>query len=148
MQVWPSVSSRARLLKAIRAFNAALNQYTGGWQPQLALELAFIEILQEAPAPAAAIPAPAQSPAPPMSQGPAHDQRPRHIFSAPMPAPPGEPAAFSANTIQAGWEDILSQAFRYDPGIPPLFVHVQSWHIEGQQADPGRQQQSLPAENV
>ena len=122
--------SRARLLKAIRAFNAALNQYTGGWQPQLALELAFIEILQEAPAPAAAIPAPAQSPAPPMSQAPPMTSDPA-TFQRADASPPGEPAAFSANTIQAGWEDILSQAFRYDPGIPPLFVHVQSWHIEG-----------------
>ena len=43
--------SRARLLKAIRAFNEAVNNYTGGWQPQLALELALIETSQqEAPA--------------------------------------------------------------------------------------------------
>jgi len=39
--------SRARLLKAIRAFNSAVNNYTGGWQPQLSLELALIDILQD-----------------------------------------------------------------------------------------------------
>ena len=35
--------SRSRLLKTIRTFNEAVNNYTGGWQPQLALELALVE---------------------------------------------------------------------------------------------------------
>ncbi len=39
--------SRTALLRAIRSFNEAVNNYTGGWQPQLALELAFIESLAE-----------------------------------------------------------------------------------------------------
>jgi len=38
--------SRSDLLRAIRAFNEAVNTYSGGWQPQLALELALIESLQ------------------------------------------------------------------------------------------------------
>ena len=42
---------RSRLLKTIRAFNEAVNAYTGGWQPQLALELALIESLQQPLAP-------------------------------------------------------------------------------------------------
>ena len=55
--------SRAGLLKAIRAFNAAVNAYTGGWQPQLALELALIEMSLEEPTPAESA-APEQRPAP------------------------------------------------------------------------------------
>ena len=39
--------SKSQLLRAVRAFNDAVNNYTGGWQPQLALELALIESLQE-----------------------------------------------------------------------------------------------------
>lgn len=39
--------SRSNLLRALRGFNEAVNNYTGGWQPQLALELALIESLQE-----------------------------------------------------------------------------------------------------
>lgn len=35
------------LLRAIRAFNEAASSSSGSWQPQLALELAFIESLQE-----------------------------------------------------------------------------------------------------
>jgi DNA polymerase-3 subunit gamma/tau len=38
---------KSQLLRAVRAFNDAVNNYTGGWQPQLALELALIESLQE-----------------------------------------------------------------------------------------------------
>ena len=53
--------SRARLLKAIRVFNTAVNAYTGGWQPQLSLELALIEISLEAPTPVTAD-APRQAP--------------------------------------------------------------------------------------
>jgi DNA polymerase-3 subunit gamma/tau len=39
--------SKGHLLRAVRSFNDAVNNYTGGWQPQLALELALIESLQE-----------------------------------------------------------------------------------------------------
>ncbi|MDQ7026346.1 MAG: DNA polymerase III subunit gamma/tau [Anaerolineae bacterium] len=39
--------AKRQLLRAVRAFNDAVNNYTGGWQPQLALELALIESLQE-----------------------------------------------------------------------------------------------------
>ena len=41
--------SRGQLLKLIRAFNDAVNVYIGGWQPQLALELALIETLETQP---------------------------------------------------------------------------------------------------
>jgi DNA polymerase-3 subunit gamma/tau len=34
---------RATLMRAIRAFNDAVSNYRGGWQPQLALELALVE---------------------------------------------------------------------------------------------------------
>lgn len=39
--------SRTMLLRTVKAFNESVNNYTGGWQPQLALELALIESLQE-----------------------------------------------------------------------------------------------------
>jgi hypothetical protein len=37
---------RTTLLQAIRAFNDAVTNYRGGWQPQLALELALMEALK------------------------------------------------------------------------------------------------------
>src|SRR5258707_10087440 len=44
--------SQAMLVRAVRAFNAALGEIRSGWQPQLPLELALIEStrpLQDAP---------------------------------------------------------------------------------------------------
>ena len=129
--------TRARLLKAIRAFNAAVNNYTGGWQPQLALELAFIETLQEA---APAQPAAAPQPAAPAQMQRQRPEQPRQPARKPAVASdyvraeasaPGDPPVFSAQTIQEGWQEILSRAFRYDSGIPPLFVHVLNWRIDG-----------------
>ncbi len=38
---------RGRILRAVRVFNEAINDYRGGWQPQLALELALIDSIQE-----------------------------------------------------------------------------------------------------
>ena len=131
---------RARLLKSIRAFNAAANQYTGGWQPQLALELALIEIVQEAE------PAPSQS----AEQQPAVSRRPRprsQQASAPGSAAsptgdaagyeraaasePGEAPIYPLAKIQAGWIEILTQVHRYNRNIPPLLEHAHVRVIEG-----------------
>ena len=66
--------SRARLLNSIRAFNSAVNNYTGGWQPQLSLELALIEVLQSEEAPvtqaAATQPVATHQSSPPASNAP------------------------------------------------------------------------------
>ena len=132
---------RARLLKSIRAFNAAVNQYTGGWQPQLALELALIEVLQSEPMAVAAAPAP-----PPGER--ASPPKPRRdaerAASAASTAPtadtdyqraeasaPGEPPVYSASKIHEGWTEVLSRAFRYNKNIPPLLDNAHVRAIEG-----------------
>lgn len=132
--------SRARLLKAIRAFNGAVNNYTGGWQPQLALELAFIEILQAAPEPATAAPE-AAMPAPTPTQRP----RPRSERAASPAEPadskedyeraqlskPGERPAYPAAKIHQGWLEIRKQVYRYNRNIPPLLEHAHVRLIDG-----------------
>lgn len=131
---------RARLLKSIRAFNAAANQYTGGWQPQLALELALIEIVQEVEVP----------PMPTSDTGPAVSRRPRpRSQQAPAPdnaadpakvaegyeraaaSAPGEAPVFPVAKIQEGWIEILTQVHRYNRSIPPLLEHAHVRLIEG-----------------
>ena len=133
---------RARLLKSIRAFNAAVNQYTGGWQPQLALELAFIEIVQEAQA--------APAPAPTSDSGQTASRRPRprsqlerapdDAANAPRAAEdyerasasaPGEAPVYPVAKIQTGWIEILTQVHRYNRSIPPLLEHAHVRLIEG-----------------
>ena len=124
--------SRARLLKAIRAFNAAVNNYTGGWQPQLSLELALIEILQgdeppvtqasSAPPPSTATGAPEQSPAETVT-GVGYERAPASA--------PGEPPAYSAAKIQDGWSELLALVYRYNKNLPALLEHAHVRLIEG-----------------
>ena len=130
--------SRARLLKAIRAFNAAVNNYTGGWQPQLSLELALIEIL-EADEPILAQ-APVQQP--PMQEQPsdpgiaAEPAPPARMTEAPAiervpPSAPGEPPIYSAAKIAENWRQIMSQVYRYNRNLPALLEHAHVRLIEG-----------------
>lgn len=136
--------SRSQLLRAIRAFNAAINNTAGGWQPQLELELAFIESVQPPPEPAS--PAPAQS-APPaqaalgsrplsrVEQARAASQAPAvnggHTYERVQTSEPGAAPAFSAAVIHQNWTNILTQANRYDRNVGPLLHHAHVRHIEG-----------------
>ncbi len=122
--------SRSRLLRAIRAFNAAVNNYTGGWQPQLELELALIDVLQAEEAPASVpAPSPAATPAPspPAPTPPANMES----FERAAQSPPGEPAAFSATKIAQDWTRILTRIHQYNRMIPPVLEHAHVRHIEG-----------------
>ena len=131
---------RARLLKAIRAFNAAANQYTGGWQPQLALELALIEIVQEDDSPPmqASGPQPAASHRPrPRSQqastpeGAGDPPRGAQGYERVAESGPGEAPVYPVAKIQAGWIEILTQVHRYNRNIPPLLENAHVRAIEG-----------------
>ena len=126
--------SRARLLKAIRAFNSAVNNYTGGWQPQLSLELALIEILHEDDPPVtqatasgrlqSAASAAAESQPPP-------DKDARQDFERIAPSAPGEPPVYSAAKIAQNWMQILTQVHRYNRNLPALLEHAHVRLIEG-----------------
>lgn len=131
---------RARLLKSIRAFNAAVNQYTGGWQPQLALELALIEIVQEAqatPIPTSASqPTASRRPQPRSQQeaaptGPADAIQATEGYERAAASAPGEAPVYPVAKIQAGWIEILTQVHRYNRSIPPLLEHAHVRLIEG-----------------
>ena len=135
--------SRSRLLRAIRIFNAAINQSTGGWQPQLELELAFIESVQQPPEPVSPAPAPAQA-APPAPSGRPRSRAEQARAASQAPAvnggqpyeradanQPGAAPAFSAAVIHQNWTNILTQANRYDRNVGPLLHHAHVRHIEG-----------------
>ena len=128
---------RARLLKAIRAFNAAVNNYTGGWQPQLALELALIDSLQADAPPAAAAPAQARQPtARPQTRseaaggGAAPADEPA-TYERAAASPPGEKPVFSAAKIHERWSDLLAQVYRYNKNLPALLEHAHVRQVNG-----------------
>lgn len=114
--------SRSALLRALRAFNEAVNEYKGGWQPQLALELALLDGLRapaEAPPVAPAVPHPVPPPAP------------VRAGAAPDAPEASADAVVSPADVQRQWVDIQKAARQYNSFVPALMDHAQVQKIEG-----------------
>ena len=130
---------RGRLLKAIRTFNDAVNNYTGGWQPQLALELALIESLQDDTQVVQQMvqQAPQTRPLSRSEQAKLAEQESSQStsdegeFERAEESAPGEPPIYSVGKIRESWEQILSQTYRYDKNIPPLLQHAHVRTVDG-----------------
>ena len=126
--------SRARLLRAIRIFNDAVNQYTGGWQPQLALELALIETQLQAERPPPAAPAPQPAPqSRPISRSELEKQAAKAASddAASQPIEQGAQPALPVASIQQGWTQLLTRINQYNRSIPPLLEHAHLRAIDG-----------------
>jgi DNA polymerase III subunit gamma/tau len=134
--------SRGRLLKAIRAFNDAVNNYTGGWQPQLALELALIESLQDDEV--QIVQQVVQQTAPqtrPLSrsekakleeeQATQPSSSSDSDFERAEATQPGDTPIYSVSKIRESWTQILAQANRYNRNIAPLFEHAHVRTMDG-----------------
>ena len=123
--------SRGALLKAIRAFNDAVNSNSGGWQPQLALELALIDSLQEPEAVQQVyVPAPAAQATQPASAG----QAAPAAFEPDEPVKPSEPGAppvIPVQQIREKWLDLQKAIYRYNPNLPPMLDHAQARAVDG-----------------
>jgi DNA polymerase-3 subunit gamma/tau len=123
--------SRSELLRAIRAFYQTIDAFHSSWQPQLALELAFLEALT-APEPQAAS-------APPMFEPrPASPPPP----SAPAPALTGRPALVPAPVVAQKWSEAQRLIFnnipqakpeqkKYVQNLPMLMQHVHVRAVDG-----------------
>ena len=135
--------SSSMLLRALRKFNEALADDLGGWQPQLALELALVESLA-APPVAAEVPAPpavsvtqtvvtqrqqataVRKPEADPVHKPAAAQSARKAEAAPAPSASAAPAGeLTLEQLQARWDAVRPELER--PGrsnIPALLDHV------------------------
>ncbi|GIK66476.1 MAG: hypothetical protein BroJett018_42700 [Chloroflexota bacterium] len=95
---------RGTLLKSIRAFNAAVADLRGGWQPQLPLELALVEstrpVVEEEPI---------AEPAPP----------PRRPESRPPSRPPSKPP-----TIETTWTDHVPEKRKTGPLVSIAMIEA------------------------
>lgn len=93
-----------QLLRTIRAFSTAANEIKGGWQPQLPLELAVVEVTTPVPEPAA-VPrdvAPAREPVA------APQPVARAVVSSPAPAAPiSKPPRTTSNSASSAWATAL-----------------------------------------
>jgi DNA polymerase III subunit gamma/tau len=115
--------SRAGLLKAVRAFNNAIAEVKGGWQPQLPLELALIEstrpvqeeyAAEPVRAPIAAKSAPVKpqtAPAAPSEKGVTGSES-------------GEERTVTLSQITAAWANIQRRAKEQDQAIGATLVYA------------------------
>lgn len=112
------------LLRAIRLFNGALGEMRGGWQPQLPLELAFVDATRPLVESSAA-PDPRAAPRRTAPSAPATEE----------PAPAEEPAASESLTVaelRQRWQDVINflrQSSKNTPLIA-LLDHVEIRTIE------------------
>jgi DNA polymerase-3 subunit gamma/tau len=131
--------SRSGLLRALRFFNDAVNNYTGGWQPQLALELALIESLQPDEQPVTfvqQVAAPAQKAAATRKTDSVED------FQRPEPTKPGTPPIIGIGEVQRKWVEAQKLIFQHTSkanadaaelvvNLPNLMEYVRIIQVEG-----------------
>ena len=104
----------AALLRAVRAFNTAANDVRGGWQPQLPLELAFVEC--NAPLPASSIEVVAERPAPVVTPVSSIARPPSPVTkpTAPLALPP---SASGSSEMKSVWPRLLAVTRERDKGL-------------------------------
>jgi DNA polymerase III subunit gamma/tau len=151
-------ASRDGLVQAVRRFSEAALTTSSSWQPQLPLELAFIELLPEEAAPPATAPARTASPgkaavapqpepsAPaehaPAGQQPATQQPAESAREAPVPAgdteaetavvdEPAQALILTLQAVQSRWAAMVERAGQQDKNLPPLLAMCKPLAVEG-----------------
>jgi DNA polymerase-3 subunit gamma/tau len=143
---------RRALIEATRRFHEAAMQPTGSWQPQLSLELAFLELLTDGskssvvavrePKPvqtsAKAVPAPAEvtvTPPEPVTQPrpmPADDIEPPVKAAAPDTTTVSAPVpALTLATVAGMWSEMTQMVGRKNKNWPALLAMCKPLVIEG-----------------
>jgi DNA polymerase III subunit gamma/tau len=122
--------SRTALVRAVRAFNTAVSELRGGWQPQLPLELALIEstrpVVEEIVQVEVAATRTAPKPAPAKAKA----------DSAPAPEPEPEAEAGPAGAVSLGdlqrmWPAIHKTIKDQNKALGALLDHASLKGIEG-----------------
>lgn len=114
---------RNRLVRALRAFNEAVNDSRGGWQPQLPLELALIDSLR---APEVEQAAAAQ----PMAAAPAGLKKPDDTPTIEALAP-GAPPVITPALIVAKWAATLKALEKYSSTGPAVLEQFKVLRVDG-----------------
>jgi DNA polymerase III subunit gamma/tau len=132
---------RGPLMRAVKAFNEATSKSSGGWQPQLALELALLESLQEPDVQqvvvAAAAPQAIPASNPFADKAPAASPSLSDAASADDTADDGTP--LSLRRVQKFWpaaRDLIKQFSEQSPEmkmLPDMMEHVTVRSVQGNQ---------------
>jgi DNA polymerase-3 subunit gamma/tau len=150
-------SSRQGLINAVKGFNEAASTQSGTWQPQLPLELAFIELLPEVsgitpvvpirtavkaqPTEAAPIPPPVNT-APSKKKAAKETQDDTAVIektadSAPKPKtsrtpePSGTVSGPTLQSVTTRWPEMREQVGQVDRGLPALLASCKPLAVEG-----------------
>lgn len=118
---------RVRLLKMVRIFNDAVNDYKGGWQPQLALELALIECVRQ---PMQSEPAIVQQ----VVQSPQLTVVPKPSQPLPQDASPVDADAspvIPKERIIRDWNEFLRVLNRINQNAPPVLEYYRVQKVVG-----------------
>ncbi|HID54414.1 MAG TPA: DNA polymerase III subunit gamma/tau [Anaerolineae bacterium] len=142
-------ASRQGLIEAVKAFNEAAMKPAGSWQPQLPLEMAFLELLPaepvSAPPPTSVTSPTAVTPAEPAPKKEVKEtavasppqSEPEKIEPEPVvetAVPPQEPVAAAGLTLPAAtsyWRELVNQAGRHNKNMPALLNMGKPLAIEG-----------------
>jgi DNA polymerase III subunit gamma/tau len=145
---------RASLLRAIRAFNEAVTQYRGGWQPQLMLELALVESVRGGETVRAEASPAGTTAAPARGFDPTHgedlhslvqqlvaQEMSKRGMKAVVSADPDLPepqgvmlptgTAPTLEMVKAGWGDMLRHLFIINKSAPDLVQTFRPLRVDG-----------------
>ncbi len=121
--------NRGMLLRALRCFNDAVNEFKGGWQPQLTLELALIESIRggQAEAESSEMMTSGSQQAAPKQKS----QQPPPDFPEAEITPPGAPPVVPVTQIRERWTEMLKVLHRYSSTGPDVVQHFRALRVDG-----------------
>lgn len=118
---------RARLVRALKAFNEAVSASTSGWQPQLALELAFVDSLKDPDPETVSVQASA-----PASARPASKPAPAAEAALSIePTAPGAPPIIPPAQVAAKWAEAVRALGKYSSTGPAVLEYFKVQRIDG-----------------
>ncbi len=132
--------ARPQLIEAVKLFSEAAMSASSNWQPQLPLELAFVELLPAQPMMAAAVTTPAAAPGQPLPAPaapepdvPANQDAPEErVETAVSPAKPAATGLLTLAHVQAQWSTMLDQVAQVNKNLPALLNMSKAVGLEGQ----------------
>lgn len=134
-------ANRRPLLDAVKIYNSAAMSPGNSWQPQLPLELAFLESLPETAAepppptytpPVQKEPTPQPQPTkivPPVVEKPVEREVKPPVQQAVAEPAKETPAAITLNEVRENWGRLMSEVRRYDRSLP--LANAKAINIEG-----------------
>jgi hypothetical protein len=120
--------SRGSLLRAIRAFNEAVNDYRGGWQPQLTLELALIEACRD---PEPEVVQVVAQPMPALAGRSTPSQPTQAELQPQVEMETGKPPLVPLSEIKERWTDMMKALYKLNTSAPAVLDHFQPFKVDG-----------------